>query len=137
MVIREYPSVPPGLRRVTVVNDSPEFLALMGELLEAERYHASLIDADGISSIAPIRATEPDLLIVDLRLRGAEISGWDVLQAIRSDPDLGELPVIICTADHVELRNRAEAMAEMPEVEVLLKPFEVDELDAMVRRLIG
>lgn len=137
MVVREYPSVPPGLRRVTVVNDSPEFLELMGELLEAERYHASLIDADEISSIAPIRATEPDLLIVDLRLRGAEISGWEVLQAIRSDPDLSELPVIICTADHVELRNRAEEMAEMPEVEVLLKPFKVDELDAMVRRLIG
>jgi DNA-binding response OmpR family regulator len=51
-----------------VVNDSPEFLTMMGELLEAERYHASLVDGDKMSSIEPIRATNPELLIVDLEL---------------------------------------------------------------------
>jgi CheY-like chemotaxis protein len=137
MPVREYPSVPPGLRRVTVVNDSPEFLDLMGDWLESERYHANLIDGDEISSIEPIRATRPDLLIVDLRLRGAEISGWDILKTIRSDPELGQLPVIICTADAFQARDRATEMAEMPGVEVLVKPFAIDDLDAMVSRLIG
>ena len=136
MVI-EYPSDPPGQHRVTVVNDSPEFLEMMGELLEADRYHASLIDGDEISSIEPIRSTNPELLIVDLRLRGAEISGWDILQAIRADEELSRLPIIICTADSFQLADRAEEMAELPRVEVLLKPFQIDELDAMVRRLIG
>lgn len=75
----------PELRRVTVINDSPEFLELMGDFLEGERFAASLIDGDGISSLEPIRAADPELLIVDLRLQGAEISGWDILQAARAD----------------------------------------------------
>jgi CheY-like chemotaxis protein len=137
MSVREFPSVPPGLRRVTVVNDSPEFLEMMGDWLESERYHASLIDGDEVSSIEPIRSTRPDLLIVDLRLRGAELSGWDILQAIRADAELGRLPVIICTADIVQVRDRAEDIATVPGIEVLLKPFPIDELDAMVSRLIG
>jgi CheY-like chemotaxis protein len=136
-MVVEYPSDPPGQRRVTVVNDSPEFLLMMGELLEADRYHASLIDGDKISSIEPIRATNPELLIVDLRLRGAEISGWDILEAIRADEELAGLPIIICTADSFQLADRAEEMAQLPGVEVLLKPFHIDELDALVRRSIG
>jgi DNA-binding response OmpR family regulator len=136
-MVVEYPSDPPGQHRVTVVNDNPEFLEMMGDLLEADRYHASLVDGDKVSTIEPIRATNPELLIVDLRLRGAEISGWDILQAIRADAELAALPVIICTADSFQLADRAEEMAEMPGVEVLLKPFHIDDLDAMVRRLIG
>jgi two-component system nitrogen regulation response regulator NtrX len=136
-MVVEFPSNPPGQHRVTVVNDSPEFLLMMGELLEADRYHASLIDGDNISSIEPIRATNPELLIVDLRLQGAEISGWEILQAIRADEELARLPIIICTADSFQLADRAEEMAQTPGVEVLLKPFHIDELDALVRRLIG
>jgi CheY-like chemotaxis protein len=136
-VVVEYPSDPPGQHRVTVVNDSPEFLSLMGELLEADRYHASLIDGDEMSSIEPIRATNPQLLIVDLRLEGAAISGWEILQAIRADEELAQLPIIICTADSFQLADRAEEMAQIPGVEVLLKPFGIEELDALVRRLIG
>lgn len=124
------------LPRVTVVNDSPEFLEMIGDFLEGERFAASLIDADDISSIEPIRATDPELLIVDLRLQGAEISGWDILEATRADPELSRLPVIICSADAVELRKRAEAMAEMPGVEILVKPFALDELEALVRSLL-
>jgi DNA-binding response OmpR family regulator len=136
-MVVEYPSNPPGQHRITVVNDDPEFLVMMGELLEADRYHASLIDGDKISSIEPIRATDPELLIVDLRLHGGEISGWDILQAIRADAELTGLPIIICTADSFQLADRAEEMAQIPGVEVLLKPFHIDELDALVRRLIG
>jgi Response regulator receiver domain. len=121
---------------VTVINDSPEFLEMMGDFLEGERIAASLIDGDDISSLEPIRATNPELLIVDLRLQGAKISGWDILQAARADPQLGGLPIIICSADIMELRERAEAMAQMPGVEVLRKPFALDDLEALVRRLL-
>ncbi len=137
MSVHQSPSGLPGLRRVTVINDSPEFLEMMGDFLEGERFAASLIDGDDISSLEPIRATDPELLIVDLLLRGAEISGWDILQAARADPQLGRLPVIICSADAVELRERAEAMAAMPGVELLVKPFALDDLEALVRRLLA
>ncbi len=137
MSVEQPSSGRPELRRVTVINDSPEFLEPMGDFLEGERFAASLIDGDDISSLEPIRATDPELLIVDLRLQGAEISGWDILQAARADPQLGRLPVIICSADAGELRERAEAMAQMPGVEVLMKPFALDDLEVLVRRLLA
>lgn len=122
---------------MTVVNDSPEFLEMMGDFLESERFAATLIDGDHISSLEPIRSADPELLIVDLRLHGADISGWDILQEARADPQLGMLPIIICSADSLELRDRAEAMAQMPRVEVLKKPFALDDLERMVRRLLA
>lgn len=126
-----------ALPRVTVVNDSPEFLEMMGDFLEGERFAATLIDGDDISSLDPIRGTDPELLIVDLRLGDSTgFSGWDILEAARADPQLGGVPIIICSADSVEVRERAEAVAQMPGVEILMKPFALDELESLVRRLL-
>jgi CheY-like chemotaxis protein len=119
--------------RITVVNDSGDFLALMHTLLQEESgYDVSVIEGDRITSVEPIRATRPDLIIIDLRLAQGRMSGWDVLRQVREDHDLREVPVLICTADQRELRTREPELADLPRVRILLKPFTVGELEAQV-----
>jgi CheY-like chemotaxis protein len=128
----------PRRPRITVVNDSPEFLELMHELLEEESgYDASVIEGDRISSIEPIRASRPDLIIVDLRLAQDRMSGWQILREIRDDDDLRRVPVLICTADQEELKKRTPELDKMPRLAILLKPFTVAELESEIRGLIG
>jgi CheY-like chemotaxis protein len=125
--------------RITVVNDNPEFLEMMNVLLEEESgYDVTTIDGDEIEDVEPIRRSRPELLIIDLRLRReGGLSGWGVLQAVRRDPELSQLPIILCTGDLLGLEEHAEAIVQDPKVETLQKPFHVAELENLVRHFIG
>jgi CheY-like chemotaxis protein len=127
---------PAARRRVSVVNDNPEFLELMQDILEGDHYDVSIINGERISGIEPIRATHPELLIVDLRLLQPTITGWDIAKQVRADPELARIPMILCTGAPDEVRERAAELAELPNVEVLAKPFAVGELESMVARLL-
>ena len=124
--------------RITVVNDNPEFLELMHELLEEDSgYDVTTIDGDTIHDVEPIRQSRPQLLIIDLRWRHDGLAGWDILLAVRHDPELGELPIILCTGDLMGLEEHAEEIAQDPKIETLQKPFQVVALEALVRRFVG
>jgi CheY-like chemotaxis protein len=125
-------------QRVTVVNDNAEFLRLMGDLLAEERHVVTLVDGDRDDAVDLIRASRPQALIIDLRLGKAELHGWEVLQELRSDPDLRDLPTLICTGDLRGLEQVAWRLAGMRRVSTLKKPFDIDELfsklDALLER---
>jgi len=130
--------VPGHNPRITVINDNPEFLELMDALLEKNAgYDVATIDGDTITDIEPIRASRPDLLVIDLRLRRDGMAGWDILLAVRGDAELAQLPIILCTGDLEGLKEHAEAITEDPMVATLQLPFHVEELEELVRRLVG
>ena len=129
------PDQPP---RITVVNDDPDFLALMHDLLaEDSGYEVTTIDGDTIHDVEPIRTSRPDLLIIDLRWRREGLVGWDILLAVRRDEELNELPIILCTGDLAGLEEHASEITNDPKVATLTKPFQVAHLEALVRRLVG
>jgi CheY-like chemotaxis protein len=125
-------------QRVTVVNDNPEFLKLMGELLKEERHVVTLVDGDRDDAVELIQASQPQALIIDLRLGKAELHGWEILRALRSDPNLSELPTLICTGDLPGLEEVAGQLAGMRRVDTIKKPFDIEELftklDALLER---
>lgn len=88
----------PATPRITAVNDSPEFLELVGDILTDEHYAVTLIDSDKAGTSAAIKASQPDILILDLRLGSEGLRGRDVLQDVRRDPDLAHLPVLCAAA---------------------------------------
>ena len=124
--------------RITVVNDNPEFLELMHALLEeGSGYDVSTIDGDTVRDVEPIRQSRPQLLIIDLRWRHDGLAGWDILLSVRQDPELSELPIILCTGDLKGLKEHAEQIAQDPKIEILQKPFHVLALEDLVRSLVG
>lgn len=122
-------------KRVVVVDDYPEFLALMREVLSPEGYHVATTDGRG-DVIQWLRERRPDLLILDLLLEGSG-GGWDILAAVRREPGLATLRVLVCTADTVGLKARAIDLQRYQDVAVLTKPFHVAEMRDLVQRLAG
>jgi CheY-like chemotaxis protein len=120
---------------IAVVNDSPEFLDVMADVLHDHRYAATVIDGDRDNAVELVRAAEPDGLIIDLRLGREQLHGWDVLQKIRRDPELNELPTIVCSADIDALEELRSDLTGMHRVTVLTKPFSIDELVAALRQV--
>jgi DNA-binding response OmpR family regulator len=121
--------------RIAVINDNPEFLDLMSAILDEDAgYDVTLFDGAS-TALDEIAASEPDLIIVDLLLGGA--SGWELVTLARADARLSDVPVIICSADVVTLRDRAAELEQIGNVHVLAKPFGIDEMTGLVERLIG
>lgn len=121
--------------RVVIVDDSPEVLSVIGDVLrQAGPYQVSQVPGDS-TRLSDITQASPDLLIVDLRLGGRD-EGWRLVQAMRADPHLAEVPVVLCSADIQQLRERAEEIAATPDVVTLEKPFSIDELEVLLRATI-
>jgi CheY-like chemotaxis protein len=121
---------------IVVVNDNPEFLDVMADILHDHRYAATVIDGDRDDAIELVRAAEPDGLIIDLRLGRDELHGWDVLQEVRGDPRLNELPTIICSGDIEGLAGLAEKLTGMRRVATIKKPFAVQEMLSTLERVL-
>jgi DNA-binding response OmpR family regulator len=83
--------------------------------------------ADGVGAREALREHNVNLLMTDINLPDG--SGLDVArEALRQNP---RLPVIVCSGH--DLRDIARSLG--PTAHPLRKPFELDELEALVERL--
>jgi CheY-like chemotaxis protein len=124
------------MARVTVVNDNPEFLELVDDILEDDRYATTTIDGDAPDALEQILASRPELLIIDVRLGDPGDHGWQIAQQVRAEPGLDGLPILLCSADIQALEELADEVARRQRVEALAKPFSVDQLTDAVERLL-
>ncbi len=108
-------------RRVLVIDDDPAARYLMHKLLENE--NVCVIEAgDGRSGLAAARRSKPSLIFLDLNL--PDLGGEDVLEALKADIDLQEVPVAIVTSALVSrdqrerLGRRAQSVLQKSELDV-------------------
>jgi DNA-binding response OmpR family regulator len=115
---------------VTIVNDSPEFLELIREVLEAGDHEVRTLA--GEASVESLVRTGPDLLIIDIRAGGPdELAGWGLVVEARKRAQLHRVPVIICTGDMRFVREHDAEIAAL-DATVLAKPFRIEDLEAAV-----
>jgi CheY-like chemotaxis protein len=127
----------PSNVRITVINDTPEFLELMDEILgRGAGYDVAALHGDQVT-IDEIAETNPDLLLVDLRLGGGNPTGWDIVLMARADDRVRDVPVIVCSADVQQLQEREAEMSAIADVHILAKPFNLDVLEELVARLLS
>ena len=86
-----------GRRQVLVADDEMINRAILGNLLETE--YEVLYAADGREALEVMRANRGTLSLVLLDLQMPEVSGMEVLRAVRDDPELERIPVIVLTSD--------------------------------------
>ena len=121
--------------RVTVVNDNPEFLALVHDILADERIPTVLIDGDHPDALERIRASRPEILMIDLRMGSDELHGWDIAQEVRRDAELSETPILVCSADAATLAQIQDQLDDTRRVGTLTKPFSIDHLLEAIEQL--
>ena len=118
--------------RVLIAEDDLHIVELLTFVLERERY-AVTAAPDGEAALARLHSDPPDLLILDVML--PRMNGFEVLKAVRSDPKLKGLRVIVLTAKgQAQDRRTAEALGID---EFMTKPFSNQEVVAAVRRVAG
>ena len=127
--------VQPNGGRVLVVNDTQEILELFQDILEGMGFEVVLM------SYAPreldrIREVKPDLIILDFLMGDRELLGWQLLQKLKMDRRTDDLPIIVCTAAVKAVQEQQGYLTEQG-VLVVLKPFNVDQLEEAVRSAVA
>lgn len=118
-------------QRVLVVDDEPEIVSLVAYHLERAGYAVSTA-SDGTEAIEKTRLEHPRLIVLDLMLPG--ISGFQVLEAIRSRPETKNVPVLMLTA----LRDDEDRIRglSLGTDDYVTKPFNPEELVLRVAAIL-
>jgi CheY-like chemotaxis protein len=116
--------------RIAVVNDDTAFLDLMSQMLEMEGYETRIV-REANAAFPQLREWLPDLVILDIRMDAPE-NGWTICELLKLDPSTSTIPIIICSAAILELREKA-GWLEQHNVGVLPKPFDLDDLYECVK----
>ncbi len=120
--------------RLVVVDDSPEFLSLVRDLI-SDRATVDCFDSPD-TLVDDIAMLDPDLVMIDLKL-GSSSRGWPLLKACRADRRLAGLTLVICSADVYGIDEHAAEIAAMSDVIVLRKPFELAEFEQAIAPILG
>ena len=83
-------------QRVVVIDDDQDFLEYTRIVLESASFEV-LTATDATDGLALIKAASPDLIITDVMM-SYTLEGVSITKAIRTDPELHKLPVIVITA---------------------------------------
>jgi CheY-like chemotaxis protein len=109
------------MKRILLVDDDQDILGSTAELLREFGYNvATCFDADHV--IETMRSQRPDVVLHDVRMPGLDLR--DQLLAIRDDPNLTHIPIILFTA----VLSARELAAEVGADGAIEKPFDPEEL---------
>lgn len=111
----------------------PRVLAFDGDLDTLVLYQESLGDDGFMVEVATdpmplddIRSMSPDLILLECRLARVN-DGCVMLEQVRHDPELGQIPCLVCTGISRQAQSMADELAAW-DVQVISKPFDLDEL---------
>lgn len=115
-------------RTVAYIEDEPAVQRLVEFWLEDAGYKV-LLASDGASGLELIRAKRPDLVLTDALM--PEMTGDALVEALQSDPDLKDIPIVMATAAASPIRIKR--MTSLGCRAVIGKPLEEAKLLAAVR----
>jgi CheY-like chemotaxis protein len=121
--------------RLTVVDDSPELLALFGDALRSLGVSVALFDE--LATLQDLEESAPDLLVIDLRLSPGSLTGIEMIRLLRAHRHLQRVPTIVCSAALDDVRQHQEELNRMPALFVLPKPFSLEDLESCVGEALG
>jgi CheY-like chemotaxis protein len=117
------------VKTILVVDDEFSIVETLGEIVTLEGY-AFLGAANGKEALAAAQLSRPALILLDYMM--PLMDGLQVLAALRADPALASIPVVVMTAAPLGLPAHQRRWDEL-----LLKPFDAEQLLRAIHGLIG
>jgi DNA-binding response OmpR family regulator len=118
--------------RILVADDDVDIRELV-EFKLSTMGHDVVAVGDGAAAIDACMAEKPDLAVLDVMMPG--VSGLDAIRAIRAEPGLADLPVILLTARAQE--SDVETGFDSGADDYITKPFSPRELASRVQALLS
>ncbi len=118
---------------IMIVDDEPSTIGVVQAFLEEAGYCRFVTVSDSPTAMEVMERERPDILLLDLMM--PEVSGFDILAAVRAHPKFERLPVIILTA-YSDSVNKLRAL-DLGATDFLAKPVDPSELGLRVRNTLA
>ena len=90
-------------KKILVVDDDPEVVELLSFNLQKAGFAIGRA-ANGVEALKKIGSISPDLIVLDLMM--PDMTGFDVVQQLRADPQTQDIPILVFTAKDVTEEDR-------------------------------
>lgn len=116
-----------AIQKILIVDDSPTERYYLTDILVRNGFTVTTAE-NGEEALARIKADKPELILMDVVMPGA--NGFQVTRAIARDPELADVPVIICSSKNQET-DRIWGMRQGAK-DYLVKPVDPEQLLARI-----
>ena len=118
-------------KKILLADDEDDVKIILKMYLESRGYEVCTA-FDGLDAIDQARINNPDAILLDVMM--PLIDGFEVCKKLKADPSLSKIPVIMLSAaSHAEsVQKGLNAGA----VDYLVKPFEPEELEALLAKVL-
>jgi CheY-like chemotaxis protein len=116
-----------------VVDDDPALLAAVSRGLELAGRYVVLTAPDGTTGLERFMRERPDCAVVDIRMAG--LNGYQLVRALRGDPDTAQTPLVVLSAlvqDHEQLAGLLTGADAY-----LIKPVSIADLVEAIQRAMN
>lgn len=117
-----------GSVKILIVDDEPANLQVLSDTLNSAGYIIQPA-INGKTALEVVEEELPDLILLDINMPG--MNGFDVCEALKSDPKTNAIPVIFISAFN-DVESKVEGFAKGG-VDYITKPFQYEEVLARVR----
>jgi len=119
-------------RKILTCDDEKHIVRLIQVNLERQGYDV-ITAYNGAECLEKVAGDRPDLIVLDVMM--PEMTGFEVLEALKKNPDTAEIPVIMLTAraQDADVLRGWQSGVEC----YLTKPFNPMELIAFVKRIFS
>ena len=120
------------MKKVLIVDDQPFIRQIFKQLIEQIPELSGEEAENGNVALGKMRVMKPDLVLMDITMPGKD--GLAVLQEMRADPGLFEIPVIIISA-HADQKQHALDMG----AKAFVNKVELNDIDlaGLIKEKIG
>lgn len=119
------------MSKVVVVDDEPFILMMLEDRLRAAGIGVVTL-RESRSALEVIRREKPDLIILDWMM--PEVSGLDICNALKKDPDLEGIPIFMLTAKGQDTHQQLGLKCGV--ARYIKKPFSPKALIEMIRSIL-
>ncbi|MHB1451392.1 MAG: response regulator [Coriobacteriia bacterium] len=115
---------------VLVTDDDRDIVELLTHTLK-QRGYAVMAAYDGKEAMAAVARTRPDAILLDIRM--PVMDGYEVLEALKTDPATADIPVVIMSAYQLDTdRSNILNLA----TQLIGKPFDVEDFITHIEEVI-
>jgi chemosensory pili system protein ChpA (sensor histidine kinase/response regulator) len=115
---------------ILIVDDDLDQLSILGAMLSNFSYNV-ITALNGVRALEMLHEQVPAMVITDMVM--PDVSGSDIVHAIRADSRLDKTKVVIITSLLKYVSDDDKKLAD----KVLLKPIQKKDLEAMMKDLLG
>lgn len=118
-------------KKIFIVDDEPDILAFLQELLKQEGYTVEVAEKSGPLEKLSKKDALPDLILLDVFLSGSD--GREVVRHLKDQEKTRRIPVIMFSAYPGIEKTARQAGAD----DFVAKPFDIDEVLAKIAQCLS